>query len=125
MERTNEREQEDKELCEYVFKDKLCVEGVDVVKVFRLGVKVNGRERPLVACLSDTRVKWDIIKKGKDLKEIRKDAISKFKIGVDRTKREREQDAILKEKLQEKRREGGRWVIRKGRIVRLTEGSAE
>ncbi|KAG0711810.1 hypothetical protein GWK47_019810 [Chionoecetes opilio] len=47
-----EREKDDKEMCEYVFKEKLGVEGVEVVKVYRLGTKSRGRERPMVACLT-------------------------------------------------------------------------
>ena len=115
-----EREQDDKKVCEHIFKDKLCVEDVDVVKVFRLGQRVNGRDRPLVAYLSEVHVKWEIIKKGNDLRQMRGDDLNKVRIGVDRTKREREQDAILREKLQEKRREGGRWIIKNRKVICLT-----
>ncbi|KAG0718027.1 hypothetical protein GWK47_053291 [Chionoecetes opilio] len=117
-----EREKDDKELCEYVFKEKLGVEGVEVVKVYRLGTKSRGRERPMVACLSDGYVKWDIIKRSKELRNAREDSIRKIGLAVDKTKREREEDALLKEKLQVKRREGGRWIIKKGKIVSVTEG---
>ncbi|KAG0722871.1 hypothetical protein GWK47_043731 [Chionoecetes opilio] len=94
-----ESEKDDKELCEYVFKEKLGVEGVEVVKVYRLGTKSRGRERPMVACLSDGYVKWDIIKRSKELRNAREDSIRKIGLAVDKTKREREEDALLKEKL--------------------------
>ena len=73
-----------------------------------------------MACLSEVHVKWEIIKKGNDLRQMRGDDLNKVRIGVDRTKREREQDAILREKLQEKRREGGRWIIKNRKVICLT-----
>ncbi|KAG0729849.1 hypothetical protein GWK47_029494 [Chionoecetes opilio] len=97
-----EREKDDKELCEYVFKEALGVEGAEVVKVYRLGTKSRGRERPMVACLSDVYVKWDIIKRSKELRNAQEDKINKIGLAVDKTKREREEDALLKEKLQVK-----------------------
>lgn len=119
-----EREAEDMEVCRYVFQDVLGVEKAHVEKVFRLGVRERGKDRPLVACLSDVYAKWNIIKMGKDLRNVRNETISKIRIAVDRTKREREEAALLREKLIQKRREGGRWIIKRGQIVKLTEERA-
>ena len=116
---TKERETEDKELCEYVFQEKLGVEGARVEKVYRLGVRVRGRERPLVACWSEVYAKWEVIKRNKELRNVQEERVNRIRISVDKTKREREEDAKLKEKLQEKRREGGRWIIKRGKIVRV------
>ena len=116
-----EREKEDIEMCEHVFRDKLGVEGAQVEKAYRLGKRERGKERPLVACLSDVYAKWGVVKRSKELRYVQEEEIRNIRIGVDKTKKEREEEALLREELQEKRREGGQWIIKKGKVVRVSE----
>ena len=44
---------------------------------------------------------------------------------VDLTKKEREESAKLREELKNKRKEGGRWIIKKGKIVKLDDQGNE
>lgn len=119
-EEVRERETEDKEMCEYIFRDKLGVEGAQVEKVYRLGMRVRGKERPLVACLNEVYAKWEVIKRGKNLRDVEEE-VNRIRVAVDKTRKEREEDAALKTQLQERRSQGGKWIIKKGKIVRLTE----
>ena len=45
--------------------------------------------------MTDTRIKWNIIKNGRKLREIRNETISKLRIVLDLTKKEREADKKL------------------------------
>ena len=92
-----------------------------VEDVYRLGGRRRGRERPLVASLSEEYDKWHVVKRCKNLRDAEEEKFRKIRINVDKTKREREQEANLRERLQEKRREGVRWIIRRGQIVRQEE----
>ena len=116
-----ECEREDRKICEIVSKEMLEVNRARVEDVYRLGEKRGGRERSLVASLSEEYDKWQVVKRCKNLRDAEEEEIRKIKINVDKTKRERKQEANLRERLQEKRREGGRWIIRRGQIVRQEE----
>lgn len=59
-------------------------------------------------------IKWEMIKRGKELQYEQEKEMRNMKIGVDQTK-EREEDALLREELPEKRREGGQWIDSKER----------
>lgn len=63
------------------------------------------------------------MKRGRQLRDCHEEDISQIRIAPDKTKKEREQDAMLKEKLQDKRRQGGQWKIQRGKIVRVGEGT--
>ena len=80
-----EREIEDQEFCEEMFSNALNVPEVQIEKIFRLGYKVNGKERPLVAGFKDAEIKWNVLKKNKMLKDS-----TNIRIRDDQTKKERE-----------------------------------
>lgn len=115
-----ERQTEDRKVCEQIIKEKLNVEGAEVVKVYRVGKRTAGRCRPMVVVLNDETSKWRIVKKGNELKNGNGNEM-KITIDVDRTRREREEDAKLRQQLLEKRNEGGRWIIRRKKIIRVLE----
>ena len=99
---SEEREKEDKEVCEYVFQDVLGVRDAKVQKVVRLGRQADGRDRPLLATVNEIGIKWALVKKSKELKHKENPDINKIIIGLDQTKKEREENNRLREELNNK-----------------------
>lgn len=81
----------------------------------------NTRPRPLLVKMTDMRIKWDIIKNGRKLREVSNESISKVRIVPDLTKKEREVDKKLREELKAKKDAGETdWMIKKGKLQRKT-----
>ena len=120
-EEAEEREREDRNLCNHVFKDELGVEEAQIEKVIRLGTRERGKERPILVGLSTVYQKWEIIKNNKKLNNVQDERIKKIRIVLDKTKMEREEDARLRDELQMRKEEGGRWMIKKGKVVKVAE----
>ena len=91
------------------------------MKNIRLGRKTDGKMRPVLVKLENEKMKWAVIVSAKKLKE--SDSIETKSIGItlDMTKEEREQNKKLREELAEKRRQGGRWIIKKRKIMNVEE----
>ena len=62
-----------------------------------------------------------MIKRSKELKELDNPDIKNIFIAPDLTKKEREEQYKLKEELREKRDEGGKWIIKKDKAVKLDD----
>ena len=115
---TEERECEDKEVCEYVFREGLEVREAKIEKVVRMGNPMSNKKRPMIVTLTEERVKWELVKRSKRLKSADDGNLTDLIIGPDMTKKEREENARLREELKNKREQGGSWTIRKGKVVR-------
>lgn len=121
--RGQDKQNEDgiKAICESIFHDVLRVRDAIIGNIFRIGKENEGRVRPLVVELNDVGVKWALVSKSKELGQNEGSTIKHIIIAPDLTRKEREENVELEEELREKRAQGGRWIIRKGRIVRLFE----
>ncbi|KAK3887867.1 hypothetical protein Pcinc_008017 [Petrolisthes cinctipes] len=122
-ESNQEREREDRNLCMDLFREKLRVEDAEIEQIFRLGRREEGKTRPLTVKLSKVGAKWDLIKKAKYLKEEEDHRLKRIGITPDLTRKEREENTKLREKLQERRRQGGKWIIKKRKIEPVHEGN--
>ncbi|KAK4327621.1 hypothetical protein Pmani_001925 [Petrolisthes manimaculis] len=118
-----ERQSEDKEVCEHIFQEVLGVRDAMIENVHRMGRFDNNKDRPMIVTMNEVGVKWAIVKKCRDLQEVENPDIKKVIIGVDQTRKEREESAILREELKKKRSQGGKWIIRKGKIIKLDLGT--
>ena len=101
----------------------------DIVEVHRIGRQKQGqgdtesqesrRPRPLLIKLQDTKLKWEIIRNGKKIKDSRIEHLKRAVIVPDQTHKEREKNRKLREELKAKRDNGEEgWYIRKGQLVR-------
>ena len=57
--------------------------------------------------------------KGKQLRNSVGSEIKRISIAPDLTKKEREENNRLLDELSERRAQGGKWIIRRGKLVRL------
>ena len=73
------------------------MEDADIEKIYRLGRRYSEKDRPLIVGLKGEYEKWEIIKKSKDLREATDQRYKKVRIGVDMTRKEREENAKLRE----------------------------
>jgi hypothetical protein len=119
-----EREKEDENFCDNLFKEGDMEQDFNIKKVIRLG-KVsyaqdpNARPRPLLVKLLNTSEKWGILKKARNLKNSTGNGMNKIIIAPDLTLKEREIKKKLRNELKEKRDNGDRdWYIKKGKLVR-------
>ena len=106
---------------EEVFRGKLEIEDAKVESMYRIGRKQEGKVRPLTVKVTENYVKWGIVKSAKKLKNAREEMYNHMWIVPDRTRKEREEHIKLTNELQDRRKEGGRWIIRGRRVVKLDE----
>jgi hypothetical protein len=98
-----------------------------VMNPVRLGPKKENMQwpRPLRITVDSESTKWKILKESKNLQASGEEKVKRIFIKKDMTPMEREQDALLKNQLSQRRIqsvEGGdqtKWVIRKGKIVKV------
>jgi FtsZ-binding cell division protein ZapB len=125
-EQGSEREQDDMQFCQELFKEGIKIENVKIEKVIRLGKVQNDgereRPRPILVKLEESKVKWEILKKARELRNANLEVHRETIIAPDLTPRERERDRELREELMQKRRCGeSGWYIRRGELVRGSE----
>ncbi|KAK4319993.1 hypothetical protein Pmani_009115 [Petrolisthes manimaculis] len=120
-----DREKEDVEVCEDLFSRNLQVESFRIEKVIRLGKKTQGRHRPTMVKMEEEKTKWHIVAQGKKLRDSTNAVIQKIGIAPDLTREQREEQKRLRNLLDEKRLRGGRWGIRRGRVVDLDKPNRE
>ena len=120
-----QRENEDIEFCKRLFDEELNIKYVQIEGIVRLGKKNPGEDnqrskpRPMLVKLNGTREKFDILKRGSQLKQSRNTQVQRIVIAPDLTRLERERDKKLREELKEKQQKGERgWFIKKGRLQR-------
>ena len=120
-----QREIEDTEFCRKMFAEELNLINVQIEGVIRLGKRNqsenNGRvkPRPMLVKLSNSREKFDVLKRGKLLKQSREASMRRIFIAPDLTRKEREVDQQLRNDLREKQQNGERgWYISKGKLLR-------
>lgn len=125
-----EKHQEDLSLSVQVIKEiGLDIDKEEIKEVHRIGKmqssqeergeECNRRPRPLLIKLNDTRVKWEIVRNGKRIKETGKEHLKRAIIVPDQTKKERERNKKLRDELKERRDNGEEgWFIRKGQLAR-------
>ncbi len=61
------REEDDKTMCKKLFKETL--RDVHIEQIYRMGRSEEGKMRPLTVKLSSTGAKWELVKRGKNLRE--------------------------------------------------------
>lgn len=103
-----------------IFKGKLIVEEVKIERLSCMGRKDENKIRAITVTMTDIVDEWELVKSSHQLREQEELWLKKVGIAPDVTRKEREEEARLKE-LQENRRQGGWWIIRKGRIVKLDD----
>ena len=107
-----------------LFTNELQAEEVEIVETVRLGKKqvLDGEEnklRPILVKLTETHVKWNILKNAKKIKYTEKEEYKKVFIAPDLTLKERKINKELREQLQEKRNKGEKgWYIKNGQLVK-------
>lgn len=115
-----DRKEKDIEVCQKIFVDEVKVEGVKIVNTYRLGKqRSDDKPRPLLVKLEETRIKWEILKNGKNLRNSTMENMKKIFISPDKTLKERERERELRDALREKRDKGENdWCInyKEGRI---------
>ena len=116
-----EREQEDKDACKMIFRDLLRVEDAEIEGICRLGREEAGKKRPVVVTVNEVGVKWHLVKMSMKLKEMEEEKYRNIRIYPDLTKKEREENARLREEIKELRKDGVRCIIKKGKIVYLDQ----
>ncbi|KAK3887870.1 hypothetical protein Pcinc_008020 [Petrolisthes cinctipes] len=112
---------EDRERCEEIFQGKLGVKDVKIQRIFRIGRITTGKVRPVIMEMNEVGIKWELVKRSKKLKNDDDQVTQKIIIAPDLTKREREENDRLREESRHKRQNGGQWIIRKGKVVRMHE----
>lgn len=122
-EEASESIKEDQRKCDELFQDILGVKDAEIYQIIRLGrtkpSRTGDRPRPVLVEMNEVGVKWALVKKSKELKDNDNSAIKEVIITPDLTRKEREENDKLREELKKRRSEGGQWIIRKGRVVRL------
>lgn len=103
-----------------IFKGKLIVEEVKIERLSCMGRKDENKIRAITVTMTDIVDEWELVKSSHQLREQEELWLKKVGTAPDVTRKEREEEARLKE-LQENRRQGGWWIIRKGRIVKLDD----
>ena len=91
----------------------------------RIGREARGKARPVIIELNEVWVKWELVKRGKNLKEDRDDINQKVIIAPDLTRKEREENERLREELRERRNSGGKWTIKKGKVIQISTETKE
>ena len=122
----NESLARDKEKCEDVIIRHLGVTEAEIVQTGRIGIRNRNEERPnprpIRVKLSEVKMKWKIVGKAKELKESRIPAIRKVGIAPDMTRKEREENELLRAELKSRRDAGEEDIkIFKGKIVKVTQ----
>ncbi|KAK3879156.1 hypothetical protein Pcinc_016250 [Petrolisthes cinctipes] len=112
---------EDRERCEEIFQGKLGVKDAKIQRIFRIGRITTGKVRPVIMEMNEVGIKWELVKRSKKLKNNDDQVTQIIIIAPDLTKREREENDRLREELRHKRQNGGQWIIRKGKVVRMHE----
>ena len=122
---TEERKQDDEaEVHKILFELNVAT---DLSNPVRLGPKRDDSQypRPLRIAVENETTKWNILREAKNLSNSGEEAYKKVYIKKDMTPLEREKDAELRKQLWEKRKQAeeaqdlSKWIIRKGRIVKL------
>ena len=115
-----------KKKCEEVFQDVvLGVRDAKNERIFRIGRGNNGKIRSAIVELSEVETKWELIKRSKCLKDEDNSGLKQVIIAPDLTRKEREENDKLREELKQRRQTGGRWIIRKGKVIKLHNGDEE
>lgn len=118
-ETVTERKEEDKIRLDTVIQGSLKIEDYEIEDIYRVGRPDQNKPRPTIVKLKEGRAKWEIIKNAQRLREDPNQDNRKVGIAPDMTRKEREENRKLREELQRKRDGGGRWIIKRGKIVNL------
>lgn len=121
----SERKTEDLVRCEEVIKESVGVQDLYIEEVFRLGRFEPGKTRGLLIKLKDQRTKWAVIGKSKRLKDSSNEMRKNIIIVPDLTREEQVENKKLREELREKREQGGKWIIKRGKVIQIAERTYE
>ncbi|MPC77788.1 hypothetical protein E2C01_072255 [Portunus trituberculatus] len=116
---TRERVADDVKKCEEVFPEALEVRDAKIERIYRIGKGNNDKARPIIVELNEAEAKWKLVKRAKNLKNASHARIKQVIIAPDLTRKEREENDKLREELKLRRQAGGKWIIRKGKVIKL------
>ena len=111
-----QRVEDDLDICEDIIYRELQIDNVNIFKIIRLGKKDENKMRPLLIKVTDTKEKWYILGKAKNLRDSEK--YSKIFISKDMTIEERQKDKELRAELKERKENGEDCLIKNGRVVK-------
>ena len=89
----------------------------DITHMTRLGIKANGKTRPIKITLRTQEKRKDLLTKNQNLKLLENDESTNIYVSTDRTKKQREEDKELREELKRQKITNPNLVIRNGKIV--------
>ena len=104
--------------CSDIFKNSLGIREFKIEKVIRLGKKEQGKTRPILVKMQNTKEKWNVISNSKKLRNEQSTSKKFIYIMPDLTDKERENDKKLVEELKTRRNNGETNIkISRGKIV--------
>ena len=115
------KKQMDKDTITNIIQDELKVAlspRTGISNASRLGVRQEGKTRPLKIEFLDINAKRDVLTKAKNLRKSTADIAKKLYINPDLNKDQLKAEKILREKMWERRSNGENVIIRRGAIVK-------
>ena len=120
MEERDKVEEEYRKI-DQIFGRGVGVRGFNVLEVKRLGIKSERKIRPMLVKMERSEQKWDIVRNAKNLSRA-KYPMKRVGIVPDLTRKQRERDRQLRDRLQEKRDRGeSGWFINRGELKRRVQ----
>ena len=95
---------------------KLNMSGINIRNIMRLGEQKEDRSRPTLVTFSNTKEKWDVMKRAKFLGASQEYRM--IRIAPDLNVEDREKERKLLQELKQKRESGEKgWYIKKGQLI--------
>lgn len=90
-------------------------------KAYRAGKRLEGKPRLLIVTMEDEGKKWEVLKRGKLLRESADEVLKSVYINLDLTFEERQENKKLREELKRRRENGENVKIIRGKCVVIDE----
>ena len=119
-----ERKKDDVTLLTEIIKEKLRI-CVNIVNVFRVGKKQDNKPRIMIATLDREESKWDVLKAAKMLRDSEDEMTKNVYINKDLTLHEREVNKRLRDEVKQRRANGEKVKIIRGKCVTISEQKQE
>ena len=100
-----------------VYAGKVVLQKEDLSHMTRLGIKENGKTRPIQITLVSQNKRTEMLTKNMNLKLLENDESTNIYVSTDRTKKQRAEYKALKKVLDEKKKTNPNLVIRNNKIV--------
>ncbi|KAI3382084.1 hypothetical protein SNEBB_008569 [Seison nebaliae] len=114
-----QRKKDDEKMCKELF-DVIDVQNAEIENCFRMGKKEEGRKRPLLVILKETKSKFEVLKNARNLRNANEE-LRMIGIMKDQTKKEMEESRKVRNELRQRRDNGETdIVIKNGKVVKRT-----